>query len=77
MNAQTISREITKLPLDVQREVFDFVEFLRARYRTTKQDIQKKRVPISKEPFIGVWADRQDMEDSSQWLRSLREKEWG
>ena len=77
MNVQTISREITELPSDLQREVFDFVKFLRSRYRTTTRNMQKKRSPISEEPFIGIWADREDMKDSTQWLLNLRQKHWG
>ena len=77
MNAQTISREITELPSDVQREVFDFVEFLRVRYRSTKEDLAKKPLPISEEPFIGIWKGREDIGDSSEWVRGVRQKEWG
>lgn len=25
---------------------------------------------------FGMWKDREDMKDSAQWVRSLREKEW-
>lgn len=25
---------------------------------------------------FGMWAERSDMEDSAQWVRSLREQEW-
>jgi hypothetical protein len=28
------------------------------------------------EPFVGMWKDREDMEDSSQWVRQLRQQEW-
>lgn len=24
------------------------------------------------EPFVGMWKDRQDMEDSTAWVRSIR-----
>ncbi len=32
--------------------------------------------PLKEEPFIGMWSDRKDLEDSSQWVKKLREKEW-
>ena len=32
--------------------------------------------PLKEEPFIGMWSDRQDLEDSSQWVKNLREREW-
>ena len=27
--------------------------------------------------FVGIWRDRQDMEDSSDWVRGVRKREWG
>jgi len=27
--------------------------------------------------FIGMWKDRVEMEDSSQWVRIQRQQEWG
>lgn len=31
---------------------------------------------LQDEPFIGMWKDREDMEDSSQWVRQIRQQEW-
>lgn len=31
---------------------------------------------LKDEPFVGMWKDRQDMKDSSQWAHQLRQKEW-
>ncbi len=28
------------------------------------------------ESFVGMWKDREDMEDSSQWVRQVRQEEW-
>jgi hypothetical protein len=27
-------------------------------------------------PFFGLWKDRKDMEDSTEWVRNLRRTEW-
>ena len=35
-----------------------------------------KRRALAKEPFIGMWADRDDMQDASAWVRAVREREW-
>jgi hypothetical protein len=32
--------------------------------------------PLKEEPFIGMWSDRKDMENSSKWVKNIREKEW-
>jgi hypothetical protein len=26
--------------------------------------------------FVGMWADREDMADSSEWVHELRQREW-
>ena len=31
---------------------------------------------LQDEPFVGMWKDREDMEDSSQWVRQARHQEW-
>jgi hypothetical protein len=75
MNQEQIWRELITLPPHLQQEVFDFISFLRSRYGSP----DKAEVPgdLSKEPFIGMWADRTDMEDSNAWVRNLRTQEWG
>ena len=31
---------------------------------------------FSKEPFVGMWKNREDISDSSQWVRQVRQQEW-
>jgi hypothetical protein len=31
---------------------------------------------LQDEPFVGMWKDREDMEDSSHWVRQIRQQEW-
>jgi hypothetical protein len=31
---------------------------------------------LQNEPFVGMWKDREDMEDSNQWVRQVRQQEW-
>ena len=28
------------------------------------------------DPFIGIWEDREDMQDSTQLVRTIRDSEW-
>jgi hypothetical protein len=28
------------------------------------------------EPFIGMWNNREDITDSSQWVRQIRQQQW-
>lgn len=35
-----------------------------------------RKNPISADPAIGMWADREDMKDSAAWEREVRKHEW-
>ncbi|RLB13281.1 MAG: DUF2281 domain-containing protein [Deltaproteobacteria bacterium] len=76
MDIETIMRELKSLPLDKQREVYDFIAFLKDRIRepqVAQQDLNRK---LAEEAFIGLWKDRKDMKDSSLWVRRTRKEEW-
>lgn len=32
--------------------------------------------PLRTDPFIGLWKDREDLADSTQWVRSIRQQHW-
>jgi phosphoribosylamine--glycine ligase len=34
------------------------------------------KTDIASEPFIGIWQDREDMQDSTAWVHDLRRSEW-
>jgi len=77
MQQDKIYNDISTLPPEAQRQVADFVAFLRARYKTSQTPKIAKRDSILNEPFIGMWKDREDMKDSRKWLRNVRKSEWG
>jgi hypothetical protein len=77
MEQEKIFDDISNLPPEAQRQVADFIAFLRTRYKRSEQEKQVKRINLGNEPFIGIWKDRQDMNNSSKWLRNVREAEWG
>jgi hypothetical protein len=33
-----------------------------------------RKVPLAEDPAIGMWEDREDMKDSSTWVRRQREQ---
>jgi len=76
MTPQMIN-EINALPAEAQRQLADFAEFLRQKYRNAPTSQPAKAIEIDKEPFIGMWRDREDLSDSSQAVRELRVAEWG
>ncbi len=70
---EKIIEMIAQLPPDKQEEVADFVEFL-SRKQAPPQTPSR---PLTDEPLFGLWKDREDMRDSVDYVRRLREKEWG
>ena len=78
MEQDKIYNEISNLPPEAQRQVTDFIAFLRTRYKKRSQTPKMvKGNNILNEPFIGIWKDRDDMKDSGKWLRNIRRSEWG
>ncbi|CAK0742816.1 hypothetical protein CCP4SC76_1240003 [Gammaproteobacteria bacterium] len=61
------------LPPDKQAEVFDFIRFISSHMPARPE---RKNPPLREEPAFGLWADREDMRDSTEWVRKLREREW-
>ena len=71
-----ILREIGSLPPEGQREVEDFVAFLHHRYGRVTASVEPATSGLLEEKFVGMWKDRDDMLDSSSWVRNVRESEW-
>jgi hypothetical protein len=76
MEATNIAREIAALPPEAQKQILDFMTFLKIRYSRIKSTEKARRTKLAKEPFIGIWRTRQDMQDSTAWVRKLRNNEW-
>ena len=77
MEQEKIFDDISNLPPEAQRQVVDFIAFLRTRYKRSDAEKQAKRINLVNEPFIGIWKDREDMNNSGKWLRNVREAQWG
>ncbi len=75
MDQDKVWREFAKLPPEAQQQVADFIAFLSTRYKRARRKTGRP-TSIADEPFIGMWRDREDMQDSSAWVRSVREREW-
>jgi hypothetical protein len=76
MKKEELIREFLDLPPEGQAEVIDLIEFLRSRHRTRDPSGTATRLNLTEEGFVGMWKDREDMQDSSAWVRNAREREW-
>jgi hypothetical protein len=75
MTLLEIAQEIDSLPPEAQKQVEDFIAFLKTRYKPIAKK-RAKRGKLEDEPFVGMWKDRADMCDSVKWIRELRQREW-
>ena len=75
MTHEEILRELNLLPPEGQRQVADFIARLREQYARS-QSSESITSDLVQDSFIGMWQDREDMQDSSAWVRNLREHEW-
>ena len=77
MTNEEILREIAALPPEGQRLVESFVAFMRQRYAHSQPVLEPANSGLESESFIGMWRDRDDMQDSSAWVRGVRQSETG
>ena len=75
MEPDKIYNDISNLPPEARQQVVDFISFLKTRYKKPQKTARRNN--IINDPFIGIWKDREDMKDSSKWVRNVRESEWG
>jgi len=73
METTHIAREIAALPPEAQKQIVDFMAFLKTRYSPATPTKKAKRTKLADEPFIGMWRTRKNMQDSTAWVRDLRQ----
>lgn len=73
MSEKELIKQIKKLPLEAQQEAVDFVEFLQKKYfQKSEESVFSKKKSIVENSFRGVWKYRDDLQDSTKWVRELR-----
>jgi hypothetical protein len=77
MSEKELIKLIKKLPSEAQQEAADFVEYLSQKYIQQPVDSSSsKKKSILESSFRGIWKDREDMQDSTKWVRELRKSRW-
>jgi hypothetical protein len=77
MSQNNVLNDFNSLPPEAQKQVMDFIAFLRLHYGEKGRNKTKVKPRLVDESFIGIWRDREDMQDSSAWVRKIRAGEWG
>lgn len=76
MQNSRIWKQFETLPPSAQRQVADFIAFLSTRTRWRRSPISSTRVPLREDAFVGLWREREDLQESTAWVRRLRSEEW-
>ena len=63
------------MPKEENRKIENYVAYLR-KSKKRSSGLAAKRSDIRTENFIGMWADREDMTDSVEWVRKVRRSHW-
>ncbi|MGB7441262.1 MAG: DUF2281 domain-containing protein [Coleofasciculaceae cyanobacterium] len=70
-----LQKDIASLPEDAQQMVIYFVRFLKQHYQTSRTQ-STKPLSLDNQPFVGMWQDRPEMQDSTAWVRQVRKQQW-
>jgi hypothetical protein len=76
MDLERLLAELSELPPAAQQQVMDYIVFVREQYAQSVPDQGKNGAALRDDPFFGMWRDRPDMEDSTEWVRKVRRSEW-
>ncbi len=76
MEQAKVWREFLTLSPEAQEQVADFIAFLRTRSGPAPLGGPASRPNLADEPFVGMWREREEMQDGSGWVRRLREQDW-
>lgn len=73
---QKLLDEYIALPAEAQHQVADFIDFLRQRYKKDQTAQKAHQTDLESQPFVGMWRNRQELSNSSNWVRNIRKSEW-
>jgi len=69
-----IQQDIQELPEEAQQLILDFVSFLKQRYQPQPSQ-SLKPISFTNQPFVGMWSDVSEMQDSAAWVRQTRRQQ--
>ncbi|NIA31845.1 MAG: DUF2281 domain-containing protein [Actinobacteria bacterium] len=77
MSTEILINKFEALTKMEKKEVLDFIEFLKSKNILKKRHRWTSITKLEDEKFIGIWQNRDDMKDSTDWVRNIRTKDWG
>lgn len=77
MTQQEFIDEYNTHPNEAQRQVANFVSFLRQKYKSAPPAPRSGISDFEHEAFVGMPSNRQECEDSTAWVSNTRQAERG
>jgi mRNA-degrading endonuclease RelE of RelBE toxin-antitoxin system len=72
----TVSKKIKRLPPAARKQAQDFIDFLYQKYASEPRKKPSDKQRISDSPIFGMWKLKEEMEDSTEWVRNVRKSQW-
>ncbi len=72
---EKLQEDIANLPEEAQELLSDFVAFLKQRSQSLPS-AKPQPLNLKNEPFVGMWSDREEMKDSTAWVKQVRQQHW-
>jgi hypothetical protein len=76
MSEEELIMQYKKLPPEARQEAADFVTFLTEKYIFQEEKRSATKKSILDSSFRGIWKNRGDMKDSTEWVRKVRKSRW-
>jgi hypothetical protein len=76
MTYEEILRALAALPPEGRQQAAEFIASLQEQYAGSSAGSENGHLDLGSFAFVGMWHDREDMQDSNRWLRRHRESEW-
>lgn len=76
MTNEDLIKEIASLPEEARRRIEKYISYMKGRYENLTKE-NKPSTKLEDEEFVGMWADREDMKDSTAWVKKIRREHWG
>lgn len=75
MEKEGFYNKFESLPMEAKKQVISYVDFLLVKFDSKKKKLQRTK-SVKNKKFIGIWSNRNDLKNSSMWIKKLRKKEW-
>jgi hypothetical protein len=74
MSQQELLDGFLSLPAEAQRQVLNLINLLQQRYKLAGTQKRSPTTTLCSYEFIGMWRAREDLADSSTWVRRIRDR---